>query len=190
MSPLDTIFENNGYSVEKRRRTYTSWFTDKDFLQSSAAKLRPAPGQDPVSKFIYDNLAPETRQILQASGNEDQLRRDLCKDLNVLIDRELETRKRIGALQRKRPRLTKKSPMASSESLRQRQDELAKQLADLSKISPLYEPERFKQVQISEYLQDFIKQNPQSHTRVRLNRLLLSGGLPQGNRQKPGWCLP
>src|SRR5579863_4006740 len=56
VSPLDTLFESNGDRVEKRRRTYTSWFTDKDFLDlpAFAAKLRPGPTQDAVSKFIYD----------------------------------------------------------------------------------------------------------------------------------------
>ena len=44
---------------------------------------------------------------------------------------------------------------------------------------PLYEPVRFKSVPISEYLQDFIKENPRSHTRIRLNRLLLEAAYPK-----------
>src|SRR6185436_4076681 len=79
---------------------------------------------------------------------------------------------------------------STSESLRHKQDELARQIADLSKISPLYEPERFKQVTISEYLQDFIKENPQSHTRVRLNRLLLEAAYPKEIAKSLGGVYP
>ena len=193
VSPLDTLFESNGDRVEKRRRTYTSWFTDKDFLDlpGFTAKLRPGPAQDPVSKFIYDNLAPETRQLLQATANSDQLRRDLCKDLNVLLDRELETRKRMTALQQEKNDIDQKvADGSTSESLRRRQDELTRQITDLSNTSPLYEPERFKQVQISEYLRDFIKQNPQSHTRVRLNRLLLEAVYPKEIAKSLGGVYP
>jgi len=192
VSPLDTLFESNGDRVEKRRRTYTSWFTDKDFLDlpAFAAKLRPGPTQDAVSKFIYDALTPETRQLL-SGANTDQLRRDLCKDLNVLIDRELETRKQILALQQEKNEVDQKlADGSTSESLRRRQDELSQQIASLSKVSPLYEPERFKQVQISEYLQDFIKQNPQSHTRVRLNRLLLEEAYPKEIAKSLGGVYP
>src|SRR5205085_1587615 len=57
--------------------------------------------------------------------------------------------------------------------------QLEKEIADLSSIGPLYDPERFKQVELSDYLKDFIKENPQSHTRVRLNRLLLEAAYPK-----------
>jgi len=193
VSPLDTLFEDNGDRVEKRRRTYTSWFTDKDFLDlpGFAAKLRPSPAQDPLSKFICDNLTPETQQLLQPSANQDQLRHHLCKDLNALIDRELATRKRISALQQNKNEIDQKvADGSTSESLRRKQDELSKQIAELSKISPLYDPERFKQVQISEYLQDFTKENPQSHTRVRLNRLLLEAAYPKEIAKSLGGVYP
>src|SRR5205085_5253038 len=61
----------------------------------------------------------------------------------------------------------------------QRRQQLEKEIADLSIIGPYYDPSRFKDVVISEYLQDFIKENPQSHTRVRLNRLLLEAAYPK-----------
>src|SRR5207248_4552977 len=60
-----------------------------------------------------------------------------------------------------------------------RQQELEKEIAALSSISPLYQPDRFKQVELSDYLKDFIKENPQGHTRVRLNRLLLEAAYPK-----------
>jgi tetratricopeptide (TPR) repeat protein len=192
LSPLDTVFEDNGDRIEKKRRTYTSWFTSKDFidLPALAAKLRPGSEQDPVSKFIYENLGSETRKLLEPSANQDALRAQLSKDLNVLIDRELQTRKRLAAVMQQKNEVDQKVEGSTSESLRRKQDELAKQIADLSKISPLYEPERFKQVTISEYLQDFIKENPQSHTRVRLNRLLLEAAYPKEIAQSLGGVYP
>ena len=57
-------------------------------------------------------------------------------------------------------------------------------------MGPLYEPERFKQVPLSEYLTDFIKENPQSHTRIRLNRLLLEAAYPKEIAGQPGRSLP
>jgi tetratricopeptide (TPR) repeat protein len=78
----------------------------------------------------------------------------------------------------------------TSDSLKRKQDELAKQISELSSVSPLYEPERFKQVQISKYLQDFIKENPQSNTRVRLNRLLLEAAYPKEIAKSLGGVYP
>ena len=70
MAPLDRFFTALGARVEKRRRTYTSWFADKDFvdLPAFAAKLRPGPQQDPLSKYLYDNLSPKTQQLLAGPG--------------------------------------------------------------------------------------------------------------------------
>jgi len=53
----------------------------------------------------------------------------------------------------------------------------------LSKTGPLYEPECFKQVRLSEYLTDFIKENPQSWTRIRLNGCCWK---PPTRRKSPG----
>src|SRR5208283_173334 len=77
VSPLDTLFEGIGAKVEKRRRTYTSWFTDKEFtdLHGFCAKL--AARQDDVSKFLYDNLSPQTQQLLTSTGDNPALREGL-----------------------------------------------------------------------------------------------------------------
>jgi tetratricopeptide (TPR) repeat protein len=193
VSPLDTIFENNGDRIEKRRRTYSSWFTAKDFidLPGFVAKLKPGSGQDPVSKFIYDNLTSETRNLLQGSANQESLRAHLCEDLNTLMDRELQTRTRLQELQQNKSDVDQKvADGNNSESLRRKQDELARRISELSKVSPLYDAERFKQVPISEYLQDFIKENPQSHTRVRLNRLLLEAAYPKEIAKSLGGVYP
>src|SRR6185369_12091869 len=108
--------------------------------------------------------APETRQVLQSTGNLEDLRERLSKDLNLLLDRDLAARKRLNLLQQEKAELDQKvTDGSTSESLHRKQDELAKEIAKLSQVNPLYDPERFKHVQISEYLQDFIQQNPQSH---------------------------
>jgi tetratricopeptide (TPR) repeat protein len=193
VSPLDTIFESNGARIEKRRRTYTSWFTEKAFIdpRSLSERLRPSPTQDAVSKFLYDNLSQETRQLLAGSGNDDALRKHLARDLNVVLDRELQHKKKLAQVQREKNIVDQKiTDGSTSESVRRRQDELAKEIAELSKFSPLYEPERFKQVEISEYLQDFIKENPQSDTRVRLNRLLLEAAYPTQIAKSLGGVYP
>jgi tetratricopeptide (TPR) repeat protein len=193
VSPLDTIFESNGERVEKKRRTYTSWFIGKDFVDLPAltARLRPGQSQDAVSKFIYDNLSVDTRHLLEPGANADHLRDQLAKDLNVLMDRELQTRKRLGELQQKKAEVDQTvADGNTSESVRRKQDELTRQITELSKVSPVYDPERFKQVEISEYLKDFIEQNPQSHSRVRLNRLLLEAAYPKELAKSLGGVYP
>ena len=70
VEPLDRFFTALGARVEKRRRTYTSWFTDKDFTTCppSRPSCAPAPQQDPLSKYLYDNLSPQTQQLLVGPG--------------------------------------------------------------------------------------------------------------------------
>jgi tetratricopeptide (TPR) repeat protein len=193
VSPLDTFFENNGDRIEKRRRTFTSWFTEKDFIDLSAFanRLRPSPGQDPVSKFLYDHLSASTRQLLAGSGNETALRSALSKDLNVVLEADLQSRKQLEASQVEKTAIDQKiADNGTSESLRRKQEELTRQITELSKAEPLYQPDRFKQVQITEYLQDFIKENPQSHTRIRLNRLLLEAAYPKEIAKSLGGVYP
>jgi thioredoxin-like negative regulator of GroEL len=144
VAPLDRFFTRLGDQVEKRRRTYTSWFHDKDFiaLPALAARLRPGQQQDPLSKYLYDNCSAETRQLLSGNGDQVRLGRALARDLNVLLER------------------------------------------------PLYTPGRFKEVELSEYVADFIKQDPQSHTRIRLNRLLLEEAYPKEIAKSIGGVYP
>ncbi|HWI58518.1 MAG TPA: DUF2723 domain-containing protein, partial [Bacillota bacterium] len=56
--PLDDFFIGLGDNIEKRRRTFTSWFTDEHFtnLPGLVAKLQPGSQQDPLSKYLYENL--------------------------------------------------------------------------------------------------------------------------------------
>ena len=193
VSPLDTFFTALGARVEKRRRTYTSWFADKDFtdLPAFVAKLRSSPQQDPLSKYLYDNLSPKTRDLLSGQGNESRLRRSLSEDLNALLERELKIKERLSAKKQEKDAVDQEiADGNNSERLRKRQDKLSAEIADLSKTGPLYEPERFKAVQLSEYLTDFIKENPQSWTRIRLNRLLLEAAYPKDIARSLGGVYP
>jgi tetratricopeptide (TPR) repeat protein len=158
--PLDRFFTANGDRIEKRRRTFTSWFTPQDFtdLPALTAKLNPSAvtrkggTQDPLSRWIYDQLSQETKTLMDRAGDEASLRKALAKDLNQLIDRELAAREKAQ--------------------------------------SGLYAPERFAQIPLSPYLQKFVTENPQSHTRVRLNRLLLEEAYPKEIAKSIGGVYP
>ncbi len=192
-APLDRFFTALGARVEKRRRTYTSWFADKDFtnLVAFTAKLRPGPEQDPLSKYLYENLSPKTQQLLASQGDQAGLRRCLAEDLNVLLERELKIKERFKAKQQEKDAVDQEiADGNASDRLRQRQERLASEIAGLSKSGPLYDPERFKQVQLSEYVTDFIKENPQSWTRIRLNRLLLEEAYPKELAHSLGGVYP
>jgi tetratricopeptide (TPR) repeat protein len=133
VSPLDWIFEARGARIEKRWRVSTSWFTGEDFtnLPALVAQLRPGDKQDPLSKWIFQNLDKPTQDLIAGKGNESHLRPALAAGLNRLLE-----------------------------------------------AGPVYDTGRFAQVKISDYLQQFLAQNPQGDTRIRLNRLLLEAAYP------------
>jgi Protein of unknown function (DUF2723) len=58
------------------------------------------------------------------------------------------------------------------------------------RIELLYTPERFSQVKLSDRLGDFLHQDPQSHTRIRLNRLLLEAAYPEEIEKSAGGLYP
>jgi tetratricopeptide (TPR) repeat protein len=181
VSPLDKMFTGIGDRIEKQRRTRSSMFRGNDFLDLGkfAARLRPGPSQDALSRFIYESLRPQTKELLTGKASDAALKNALSHDLNLLMERELDAQRKLQELQNEKNAIDQQiSASGSSDRLRRKQEELAKQIAELSKVPSLYDPERFKNVQISEYLADFIKENPQSHTRIRLNRLLLEAAYP------------
>ncbi len=193
VAPLDRFFTALGARVEKRRRTYTSWFGDKDFvdLPAFAAKLRPGQQQDPLSKYLYENLSPKTRELVAKQGDTTRLRRSLAEDLNRLLERELKIRDSLNLKKQEKDAVDQEiADGTSSDRLRQKQEKLGAEIAELSKTGPLYEPERFKQVQLSEYLTDFLKENPQSWTRIRMNRLLLEAAYPKEIARSIGGVYP
>jgi len=54
----------------------------------------------------------------------------------------------------------------------------------------IYDATRFAQVKLSDYLQQFITQNPQGDTRIRLNRLLLEAAYPNNIAKSQGGVYP
>ena len=193
MAPLDRFFGGLGDRVERRRRASTSWLADQDFLDlpALAAKLCPGPQQDPVSQYLHENLRPATRQLLATPGDSARLRRSLAADLNRLLERELEIQGRLKDQAQEEAALSQQiADGSTSAPVRQRLEQVRAEIAGLSKAGPLYEPDRFKQVPLSEYLADFIKENPQGWTRIRLNRLLLEAAYPKEIARSPGGVYP
>lgn len=189
--PLDRYFTGLGDRIEKRRRTFTSWFEPEHFtdVAALAGKLRAA--QDPVSKFIFESLSPETQKLVTGNGSEAALRQALADDLNKIIDRESGVRKNLEKLQQEKRSIDQELAYGNPDkNLPPRQAELAKEIEELSKIPAFYTPERFKDVKLSDYVTEFIKQDPQSHTRVRLNRLLLEETYPTSIAKTKGGVYP
>jgi hypothetical protein len=89
-TPVDRFFTWLGASIEKQRRTSTSWFYAQDFkdLGTFGVKLRPCPQQDPVSKFLYDHVSDRTRRFLANADQSQDLGRCMAADLNRLLQRE------------------------------------------------------------------------------------------------------
>lgn len=187
VSPLDSWFTGLGDRIEKRRRTFTSWFEPDHFADLPALAARLRERKDSVSAFLNEQLKPATRELLAKPDQERALRKALVSDLNQVLDRELQLDEQLNEKNAARLRLlAKTSPGSSNERLQK----LEKEIADLTAQQPLYTAERFKEVDISEYLADFIKQNPQSHSRVRLNRLLLEAAYPKEIIKTKGGVYP
>jgi hypothetical protein len=145
VSPLDWIFMARGARIEKRWRTYTSWFTGNDFtnLPAFMARLRPGAKPDPLSQWLFQNLSKKTQDLIAAPSDENRLRPALADDLNRLLA-----------------------------------------------AGPIYDSNRFAQVKLSDYLQQFLAQNPQGDTRIRLNRLLLETAYPNEIAKSLGGVYP
>ncbi|MGA2279016.1 MAG: DUF2723 domain-containing protein [Verrucomicrobiota bacterium] len=67
---------------------------------------------------------------------------------------------------------------------------LAADLNHLLETGTIYDTSRFAQVKLSDYLQQFLAQNPQGDTRIRLNRLLLESAYPDKIAKSPGGVYP
>jgi thioredoxin-like negative regulator of GroEL len=193
VEPLDRLVTGLGDRIEKRRRTYTSWFRDSDFtdLPGFVARLRPGAQQDAVAKFIYESLQPKTQQLLVSDGKSDGFRQQLEQELNQLLERELKVNKDLAAKRLEMTALNQELAGGSgSDAKRQQLQKLTQEIAQLGTVGTLYTPARFKGVSLSEYLQDFIKENPQSHSRIRLNRLLLEAAFPKEIARSLGGVYP
>jgi tetratricopeptide (TPR) repeat protein len=66
-------------------------------------------------------------------------------------------------------------------------------VGDLNRLleaGPIYDPSRFTQLKLSDYLQQFVAQNPQGNARIRLNRLLLEAAYPDEIAKSLGGVYP
>ena len=161
--PIDRALIALGESVEKRRRVSSSLFTEKDFAApfAFASKLSPAPTQDALSKFLYEHLSAPTQHWVCAQEDQKLLSRGLAKDLNRLL-----------------------------EDGRSRSPSDGKGAGARDELTGLYSADRFSHVALSDQLNDFLRQNPQSHTRIRLNRLLLEAAFPDDIAKSAGGLYP
>jgi hypothetical protein len=163
--PIDRALTGLGNRVEKRRRVSTSWFSEKDFRApfAFASKLNPAPTQDNLSKYLYEHLSAPTQHLVCAQEDQKLLRRRLAKDLNNLLED------------------------GRNFSLSPSDGERAEVRGT---TTALYTSDRFAHVSLSDRLTDFLQQNPQGHTRIRLNRLLLEAAYPDDIAKSPGGLYP
>ena len=67
---------------------------------------------------------------------------------------------------------------------------LTADLNHLLETDTIYDTSRFARVKLSDYLQQFLAQNPQSDTRIRLNRLLLEAAYPDEIAKSSGGVYP
>jgi tetratricopeptide (TPR) repeat protein len=86
VSPLDWIFEARGARIEKRWRVSTSWFTGKDFTNLPAFVAKLHSSQDPLSKWLFQNLGKPAQDLITGKDNENRLRTALAADLNHLLE--------------------------------------------------------------------------------------------------------
>jgi tetratricopeptide (TPR) repeat protein len=84
---LDDIFESIGASVERDRRTRTSWFKPEDFRDPAkmAARLRPHAGQDGLSKYVFEHLSKETQTLVGGTVAGPAVGHALAQDFNVIL---------------------------------------------------------------------------------------------------------
>lgn len=206
--PLDRFFASLGEKIEKRRRTFTSWFKPDHFtdLPAFLAQLRPHDGQDPLSRFLFENLRKETQQLVTGQADEALLRKNLAADLNVLLERELIA---YRTMQRKQHELAQLEQRIAeghiSPRLQKRRDALAAEIQTLAQVGPLYESNRFAHVKLSDDLMKFLVQQlaiereqrahpetvyPYNSARIRLNRRLLEEAYPDCIAKSLGGVYP
>jgi tetratricopeptide (TPR) repeat protein len=186
---LDRPLTALGDAIEKNRRAGSSYFTAADLADAFPAKLRAAA--DPLSQFLVANLRLGTQRLLDEPKKIQAAKRALATDLNGLLERELIRARQIAKKRAALAALEEKFFGSTPSKRQERQVEsLRAAIEELAQPGPLYTPDRFAQVSLSDYLLAFIRQNPQSHTRIRLNRLLLEAAYPDLIARSPGGVYP
>lgn len=206
--PLDKFFANLGEKIEKRRRTFTSWFKPEHFtdLPTFVAKLRPHDSQDPLSRFLFDNLSKETQQLITGQAERPMLARALANDLNILLERELIAQRQLRRKLREVAKIEEQIAYGvPSPRLEKRKEQLRAEIQALSQIEPLYNSNRFAHVKLSDDLAKFLAQQlqiereqrahpeieyPYNSARIRLNRRLLEEAYPNCIAKSLGGVYP
>lgn len=172
MVPIDRSLLRLGDNIEKSRRAGTSFFKPEDFadLTGFVGKLKTTP--EPLSKYLYARLTKETQELVGRGGPEPALRKALAADVNQrVLDNEFLERRRLDddLLD------IEYSPRDNAEKERLKNERVDKYRAAGHQ---LYSPERFQHVKISDRTMKFMDENPNSHTLIRLNRILLEEAYP------------
>ncbi len=198
--PLDRFFLNLGDRIEKNRRVGASLFVESDILNLGGLSVPLKTGGKPaaLSKYLYENLSPETQELVKSVSHED-LAGALVRDLNRLMDTEYELNRKLPGMREELSGLTNQmaalkdaGKTASREYSRaqERATALEKEIAAAARIVPFYTPERFQDVKLSAYVKAFVDQNPQLHSRIRLSRLLLEEAYPKVFKKSQGGLYP
>lgn len=201
ISPLDRAFTSLGDSLEKSRRVGTSFFKPTDFIDVPGLASRLAKGGEPtaLSKFLAENLSERARQLLSASGSEPALAKALARDFNQVLEKGV-----FDCQLLKQRTDEKRTQTASLEAVRKQKagaagEELQKlALTEKDLLQKLSQLERDIQtvltningLKLSGYVQRFLQENPQGHTRIRLNRLLLEEAYPKHIAKSVGGVYP
>ncbi len=210
MRPLDRFFLGLGDRIEKSRRAGTSFFQAGDFTDLAGLAARLKAAADPVSKFVFEHLSKDTQQML-SGGASDALRRPLARDLNALLELELNhqdawipTLDERAQLQQQIELLAaavQRPPASPTDTaavqrhaeaqtrLQAARDRLPKLEQELAAMM-LYDAARFQGVKLSDRTKRFAAQEPRSHTRIRLNRQLLEETYPKEIAKSIGGVYP
>ena len=203
--PLDWLFgEKIGAAIERDRRAGTSLFEPEHFtnLKSLAAKLTPGPQQDPLSKWLHEQLTPATRALL-TGGDEAALRRALAQEFNVLIEREMPERWKVyddlHRIYQEHEEAQRKAQELGNDVLAQTQIQTIKAAREkamqtrrdefFASNAPFYHTNRFAEVKLDSRMQRFTRQDLTWAT-IRLNRLLLEAAYPDAIAKSPGGVYP
>lgn len=193
--PLDNLFINKiGDSVEKSRRAGSSMFEPEHFtnISSFAKKLAQGDGPAELSKYLRERLSPETQKLLGGTADKNLARR-LAEELNELLNNELEGVQQLKSLRAELTSIDQQMGIvkeSARKKLESRKAEILKKIEFYSSIVPFYTPARFQQVKLTPYLEKFVKQDPQYHSRIRLNRLLMEAAFPGEIASSPGGVYP
>jgi tetratricopeptide (TPR) repeat protein len=193
LSPLDTVFLALGNHIEKGRRANSSLFEADSFtnLKDLAARLRTGGEPAAVSRYLVENLAPDTKQLLDKGVDSPALARAMATDFNRLIQRDLTLAGEIVDLTNAKLELEMSFLTGTpTEKETARVAKLGEQIAALQKIGNFYTPERFAGVELSDHLKRFVAQSPWTWNRIRMNRMLLEAAYPQAIAKSLGGVYP